>query len=152
MATYYVVLSLHVLGATVWAGGHIVLALTILPQALKQGRAVIVSEYEQRFEHIGLPSLGLQVVTGSWLAWHHLGPVANWFGGSSAAHVVQVKLVLLALTGGLALHARLRVIPRLSDESLPTLAWHIRVVTAAAVLFVLAGASIRFGGYPVFGG
>ena len=131
MATYYVVLSLHVLGATVWAGGHIVLALTILPQALKQGRAVI---------------------TGSWLAWHHLGPEANWFGGSSVAHVVQVKLVLLALTGGLALHARLRVIPRLSDESLPTLAWHIRVVTAAAVLFVLAGASIRFGGYPVFGG
>ena len=62
MATYYVMLSLHVLGATVWAGGHIVLALTILPQALKQGRAVIVSEYEQRFERIGLPWPGGELV------------------------------------------------------------------------------------------
>ena len=35
-------------------------------------------------------------------------------------------------------------------ETLQTLAWHIRIVTLAAVLFVLAGASIRFGGYPVF--
>jgi hypothetical protein len=42
------------------------------------------------------------------------------------------------------------VIPKLSDATLPTLAWHIRVVTVAAVLFVLAGASIRLGGYPVF--
>lgn len=28
--------------------------------------------------------------------------------------------------------------------------WHIRIITLAAVLFVLTGASIRFGGYPVF--
>jgi len=31
-----------------------------------------------------------------------------------------------------------------------SLAWHIRIVTLAAVLLVLASASIRFGGYPVF--
>ena len=29
MASYYIVLSLHILGATVWAGGHLVLAVTI---------------------------------------------------------------------------------------------------------------------------
>jgi hypothetical protein len=63
---------------------------------------------------------------------------------------VQVKLALLGATVGLALHARFRVIPALSDSTLPILAWHIRLVTLAAVLFVLAGVSIRFGGYPVF--
>ena len=26
MASYYIVLSLHILGATIWAGGHLVLA------------------------------------------------------------------------------------------------------------------------------
>lgn len=57
---------------------------------------------------------------------------------------------LLAVTVGLAVHARFRVITSLSDATLPTLAWHIRIVTLAAVLFVLAGASLRFGGYPVF--
>jgi putative copper export protein len=150
MADYYVALSLHILGATVWAGGHLVLALTILPSALREQRAATVSEFEQRFERIGLPALAVQIATGLWLAHHLLGGPANWFEGNPVAHVVQVKLGLLALTLGLAVHARFRVIPKLSDDTLPTLAWHIRLVTMAAVLFVLAGASIRFGGYPVF--
>lgn len=150
MASYYIVLSLHILGATVWAGGHLVLASTILPDALRQHRAATVSEFEQRFERIGLPALAVQIVTGLWLAEHLLGPPNHWFDGNAVARTVQVKLGLLGVTVGLAIHARFRVIPKLSDETLPTLAWHIRIVTLAAVLFVLAGASIRFGGYPVF--
>ncbi len=150
MATYYTLLSLHILGATIWAGGHLVLAATVLPQALRARRAAPVQEFEQRFEKIGLPALGAQIVTGLWLAERHLGSPTNWFDGAPVARVVQIKLALLALTLGLALHARLRVIPKLSDATLPTLAWHIRLVTLAAIAFVLAGASIRFGGYPVF--
>jgi putative copper export protein len=150
MADYYIALSLHILGATVWAGGHLVLAITILPKALRDHRAAGVSEFEQNFERIGLPALAVQILTGLWLAHHLLGSPANWFDDNPIAHVVQVKLGLLALTLGLAVHARFRVIPKLSDDTLPTLAWHIRLVTLAAVLFVLAGASIRFGGYPAF--
>lgn len=150
MVSYYVVLSLHILGATIWAGGHLVLALTILPDALRQQRAAIVSQFEQRFERIGLPALAVQIVTGLWLAEHLLGSPGHWFEGNSIARVVQLKLGLLVVTVGLAVHARFRVIPELSDATLPTLAWHIRIVSLAAVLFVLAGASIRFGGYPVF--
>lgn len=36
MATYYIILSIHIIGATIWAGGHLVLALSILPDALKK--------------------------------------------------------------------------------------------------------------------
>jgi putative copper export protein len=150
MASYYIVLSLHILGATIWAGGHLVLAVAIVPEALRQRRAAIVSEFEQRFERIGLPALAVQIVTGLWLAERLLGSPDHWFDGNSVARTVQVKLGLLVVTVGLAIHARFRVIPKLSDSTLPTLAWHIRIVTLAAVLFVLAGASIRFGGYPVF--
>jgi putative copper export protein len=150
LARYYTFLSLHILGAAVWAGGHLVLALTILPTALRQRRAATVSEYEQRFERIGLPALAVQVLTGVWLAHRLLGSPDHWFESNPVARVVQVKLGLLALTVALAIHARLRVIPKLDDTSLSTLAWHIRIVTIAAVLFVLAGASIRFGGYPMF--
>jgi putative copper export protein len=150
MASYYVVLSLHILGATIWAGGHLVLAVTILPNALRQQRAATVSEFEQRFERIGLPALGVQIATGLWLAEHLLGSPDNWFESNGVARTVQLKLALLAVTVGLAVHARFRVIPKLSDATLPTLAWHIRIVTVAAVLFVLAGASIRLGGYPAF--
>jgi putative copper export protein len=150
VATYYVVLSAHILGATIWAGGHLVLAATILPEALRQRRSTIVSEFEHRFERVGLPALGVQVLTGAWLAERLLGSPDHWFGSSPVARTVQVKLGLLVVTAALAVHARFRVIPKLSDASLPTLAWHIRVVTLAAVLFVLAGASIRLGGYPAF--
>lgn len=150
MAGYYIALSLHILGATIWAGGHLVLAVSILPAALRDRRAATVSDFERSFERVGLPALAVQILTGLWLAHHLLGAPANWFHDNPIAHVVQVKLGLLAATLGLAVHARLRVIPKLSDDTLPTLAWHIRAVTIAAVLFVLAGASIRFGGYPAF--
>lgn len=150
MASYFIALSVHLLGAVIWVGGHLVLALSVLPRALREGRAAVVAEYEANFERVGLPALGAQVVSGLWLADHLLGSPDHWFEATPLARVVQVKLVLLALTVGLAVHARFRVIPQLDDETLPTLAWHIRLVTLFAVLFVLAGASIRFGGYPVF--
>ena len=150
MASYYILLSLHILGATIWAGGHLVLAVTILPEALRQHRAATVREFERRFERIGLPALAVQIVTGVWLAQRLLRSPDHWLEGNSVARTVQVKLGLLVVTVGLAVHARFRVIPKLSDATLPTLAWHIRLVTLAAVLFVLAGASIRVGGYPVF--
>ena len=150
MASYYLVLTLHILGATVWVGGHLTLSLTILPRALELERASIVTDFEQRFERIGLPALAMQVVTGLWLADHLLGSPEHWFEGSPIARVVQIKLALLAFTVALAAHARFRVIPSLTDATLPKLAWHIRLVTIAAVMFVLAGVSIRFAGYPLF--
>ena len=107
---YYTMLSLHLLGATIWAGGHLVLALTILPRALRQRQASIVSDFEASFERVGLPALGTQIVTGLWLAYHLLGSPDHWFQANSVARVVQIKLGLLALTLALALHARLRVI------------------------------------------
>lgn len=149
MAGYYLALSLHILGASVWAGGHLVLAVAILPSALHAQRAATVSEFERNFERVGLPTLALQIITGLWLAHHLLGGPGNSFDDNPVAHVVQVKLGLLA-TLGLAVHARLRVIPKLTDDTLTTLAWHIRLVTIAAVLFVLAGASIRLGLPPAF--
>ena len=46
----------------------------------------------------------------------------------------------------LAVHARLRLIPNLSDLNLSGLAWHIRGITALAIAFVVVGALIRLGG------
>jgi hypothetical protein len=60
--------------------------------------------------------------------------------------LVGVKLLLLAATAALALHARLRLIPNLTDANLSGLAWHIRGITALAIAFVVVGAFIRLGG------
>ena len=52
---------------------------------------------------------------------------------------------MLATTVAFALDARLRLIPRLSEQNLGALAWHIVPVTIVSVLFVVVGVSFRTG-------
>jgi hypothetical protein len=144
--SYTILLSLHLLGACIWAGGHLALAAAVLPRALRERRAQVIIDFEQGYERIGIPALLVQVVTGLWLAYLRLGVPSLWFANSPLAHVVQAKLGFLAATVALALHARLKLIPRLTDATLPTLAIHIVGVTTLAVLFVLAGVVFRVGG------
>ena len=148
--TYYTVLSLHLLGAAIWTGGHIVLAARVLPRALRERKAALIQEFESAYERIGLPALVIQLLTGLALAHRILGAPANWLGDGGMARMVQLKLLLLVGTVALAIHARLWLIPRLRDDNLHPLGWHIRGVTVLAVLFVLAGGSLRLGGFPLF--
>lgn len=148
ITTYYILLLLHILGATLWTGGHLVLATTVLPRALRAKKASILSDFEQGYERVGMPALAVQIVTGLWLAHRLLGGPAHWFGAHPLAHVVQFKLLCLVGTVALAIHAKTRVIPRLRDDNLPVLGWHIAGVTVFSVLFVVAGASARLGGFP----
>jgi putative copper export protein len=144
---HLVVVGLHVLGATVWTGGHLVLATTVLPAALRARDPAILLAFEQRYEKIGMPALLLQVASGLWLAWQRAPDPAGWFAPESPAErSVALKLSLLALTVLLAASARLRLIPRLTPARLPEMAWHIGLVTLASVGFVLAGLSFRLGG------
>lgn len=143
---YGTVLLLHVLGATVWTGGHLVLALTILPRALRERSVSELQRFEAAYERIGIPALIVQVVTGIWLA-HRLVPeVGRWLAFDvPVARLVGVKLLLLAATAALAVDARLRVIPRLTPERLGSLARHIVPVTLISVLFVIVGVAFRTG-------
>lgn len=144
---YPFVLFLHLLGATVWTGGHLILAFTVLPRSLRARDPRILLDFEQGYEKIGMPALALQIVTGLWMALQ-LQPFPLWGDlALPASHSIAHKLLLLALTAAIALHARLRVIPRLSPETLPLMAWHIRAVTLLSVLFVGVGAGFRIGGW-----
>ena len=143
---YALIVFLHVLGATLWVGGHLVLAISVLPRALKSRNPAIVLGFERGFERVGMPALLLQVLTGLWLAHNYLPRIADWFtlGERIPAHIVA-KLALLAATLLLAASARFRVIPRLTPDTLKTLAWHIVLVTLVAVLLVAVGVSVRTG-------
>lgn len=141
-------LILHILGATVWTGGHLVLAIGFLPRALRDKNPAIIEQFESHFEHVGIPALGVQIVTGLWLAHLHLPSVRAWFAFDSITSTqICIKLGLLALTLILAVPARIRIVPRLSEENLPALAFHIIAVTALGVLFVAAGVAFRVGGF-----
>jgi len=146
---YSYVLLLHVLAATVWTGGHLVLALTVLPRALAARDPRILLDFESGFERIGMPALLVQVLSGLWMA-HALLPdfPASLSPATLPARLVAIKLALLAVTVLTALDARLRIIPRLSAATLPALARRIVLVTVVSVLFVLAGVSFRGGLLP----
>lgn len=142
---YATALVVHLLAASVWTGGHLVLATTVLPRALKARDPAILKSFEQGYEKIGIPALLIQVASGLWLAHLQLAP-ARWLDLNSAqSRLIVAKLALLALTAAFAVDARLRLIPRLSAATLPALAWHVWPVTLFSVLFVLVGAGFRLG-------
>jgi putative copper export protein len=144
---HLVIVGLHLLGATVWTGGHLVLAATFLPAALRARDPALLLSFEQRYERIGLPALLLQVATGIWLALQRAPQWQHWLAPETAAErAVTLKLALLALTAGVAASARIGLIPNLTPERLPWLAAHIALVTLASIGYVLVGLSFRLGG------
>ncbi|MPW28545.1 copper resistance protein CopD [Agarivorans sp. B2Z047] len=142
--TYSLLLLAHLIAATIWTGGHIVLCLVILPKVLRAKSPEMLLDFEQAFEKVGMPALIIQVITGLLLAYHWLPDVSLWFSmNNPISHGIAGKLLLLALTFGLALDAKLRVLPKLSSNNLWDMALHIIAVTFLSVGFVALGLSFR---------
>lgn len=147
MSAYRIALLMHVLSATIWAGGHLILSIGFLPKALKEKNPQIIEQFESKYERIGIPSLVLQILTGLWLGTYYDSDPVGWFTfrGSLSAQLA-LKVILVVLTLLLALHARFRIIPKLGPENMGALAFHIIAVTLIGVLLVILGVSIRTGG------
>lgn len=143
---YGLLLFLHILGATIWTGGHIVLSVVILPKVLKERSPERLLEFESVYEKVGMPALIIQILTGLALAHRILPDVGEWFSFSNPlSTLIAFKLGLLALTVCFAVDARFRVVPSLSADSLTDMAWHIIPVTFFSIVFVLLGVSFRSG-------
>lgn len=116
---FKILVILHTLGATVWTGGHLVLAVTVLPQALKNHDPDRIYQFEEHFEGFGLASLLLQVITGLWLTWIYFPGFQNFLAFDSyLSTYIGIKLLLLLGTLALAVHARFFIIPNLTKENL----------------------------------
>ena len=140
-------LLLHVLGATVWTGGHLILACTVLPRVLREQDVDGLLKFESAYERIGMPALLVQVITGFWMAMQLQPDYGQWLAfGDPVTRLIGIKLFLLLLTVLLALDARFRVIPRLHQPGkLTDMAWHIVPVTLIGSGFVVTGVSLRTG-------
>ena len=144
---YKYILLTHILAATVWTGGHLMLALRIIPAVLRTRSAAMLLDFERRYETIGLPALAVQIVTGPWLA-SRLVPINLWLSVANPySRMVVLKLFCLALTAAFALDARFRVLPRIRDENVHTMLPHVIGVSILSVLFVVAGVGFRTGGW-----
>jgi len=87
-------LFLHVLGATVWVGGQLVLA-TLVPVARVEGGPATTRELARRFQFVAWPAFALLLGTGVWNLF------AVHVGDQSSAYLTTlfVKLLLVALSG-----------------------------------------------------
>jgi len=117
-----------------------VLAVSVLPQALRHRDPQPVRDFEHIYEWLGLPAMAVQLVTGLALAHRLLPDVFMWVEWSNpVVWTIGLKLLCLTATLALAIHARLRIVPGINTDRLPLLGIHIVAVTALALGFVWLG-------------
>lgn len=139
-------LIVHLLGATIWTGGHLILALSILPKVLAARDVERLLAFEQAFEKVGMPALLVQIITGVWMAHRMLPDIKMWFAlDNDISILIVTKLSLLLATAVVALHARFFVIPKLSADTLKAFSVNIILITILAVSFVIVGTLFRTG-------
>jgi putative copper export protein len=147
---HHLLLIIHLLSATIWVGGHLLLVFGHLPQALKDKNQNIILDYEKKYEPVGMTALVLLVVTGILMAYKYGVSIEYWFHFATPIEkVVSTKLLLLLLTVLFALSAQFRVLPKLKNnpDKLPEMTFHILSVTLIGVLMLIFGSFIRFGGF-----
>ena len=146
--SHHLLLVIHLLSAAIWVGGHLFIAIRILPRALREKDAAIILTVEKAYEPIGIPALLLLVASGIWMATSYV-PIQFWFSFSlPVERVISLKLLLLFSTVLLALSAQIRVIPALKKNrsKLNEMSLHIIGVTVIGVAMLVLGSFVRFGG------
>ncbi|MGQ1945366.1 hypothetical protein [Ornithobacterium rhinotracheale] len=87
-------LILHVLGAAIWVGGHLVLLFGYVPKAVKNKDCSIIEGFESKYEPIGVPALIIQIITGIYMAFFYFDYKFMSFS-NGLERAVNVKIILL---------------------------------------------------------
>jgi len=144
---FTIILLLHILSATIWVGGYLMLSFTSLPKALKNKSQENIARLKTDYNKISIHILIFQLLTGLWLAYNFVPDIASWFSFKIIfSHLIAGKLSLLVITFILAIYARSKIIPELSEKNLKSLAVNIIVVTILSVGFVFIGMLFKTGG------
>ena len=150
MYTHHLILILHLIAATIWVGGHLVLAIGFLPKALKRKDFSYIGNFEKTYEPIGMPSLAVLVITGILMAYDYNAGLSSWFSfATPIERVVSLKLICLLTSICFAISAQTRVLPKLRKgqlNKLSEMAVHIICVTLIGVVMVILGSLVRIGG------
>ena len=150
MYTHHLILILHLIAATIWVGGHLVLAISYLPKALKRKDFSYIGNFEKTYEPIGMPSLAVLVITGILMAYDYNAGLSSWFSfATPIERVVSLKLTCLLTSICFAISAQTRVLPKLRKgqlNKLPEMAVHIICVTLIGVVMVVLGSLVKIGG------
>ncbi|MEZ6172046.1 MAG: hypothetical protein R3B58_03630 [Phycisphaerales bacterium] len=117
--TYKLMVITHLMGSALWIGGHMVLLFAIIPYAFRTRSTDAVVQFERQFGPIGLAALGIQVVSGLWLAHHWIGSFSKIIAEPTMhTRMIAAKMVVLILTICVAAFTQHRVVSRLSEKNL----------------------------------
>ena len=147
---HHLLLIIHLMSATVWVGGHLILVASYLPRAIKEKNQNYILNYEKKYEPIGMLSLILLVLSEILMAYKYGVTIEHWFEFATPIEkVVSTKLLLLFATLLFALSAQFKVLPKLNNniKYLPEMALHILCVTIIGISMLILGSFVRFGGY-----
>ena len=146
--SHQVLLILHLLAAAVWVGGHVVLVLGYVPEAVRSRDPRALLDNYQRLNRVALPALLVVIVSGLWLALNWLPQIALWFEPSMPiAVVILAKLLLLVLTLLLLAYLRLRVLTALTPDRIARLGLVFALLALLALISAAIGPSFRYGGF-----
>jgi uncharacterized membrane protein len=145
--THHIILIFHLLASTIWVGGHLFLAIRILPEALKKKDVAVLKNFKSEFETIGMPALLVLFFTGILMAYHYDVTFTKWFSFSNGIEkVISLKLILLFITVIMAVSAEKIIFPKLKSERMFPVTFFIITVTTIAVTMLILGSLIRIGG------
>lgn len=144
---HQLLLILHLLAACVWVGGHIILLFRYVPTAYKENSIDAINVFRKKFEPLGIPSLLLLIITGILMAYDYNVSFSTWFSFSSKIErVISLKLILITITVISAIVSTRFIFPNLKGKVTPVVLVFISLVTLIAVIMVVLGSTIRYGG------
>ena len=68
---HQIILIIHLLAATIWVGGHLILLLRYVPKALKDKTLDDIAFFFFFFEPVGIPALLILLITGILLSYDY---------------------------------------------------------------------------------
>ena len=144
---HHFLLIIHLVAATIWIGGHLILAIRYLPEAIKTKDLEKLKGFKDKFEPVGMPSLIILVITGILMAYDYDVTISKWFSFSNGIEkVISIKLILFITSLTLAISAQLFIFPKLSPKKHYYVTILIVVVTLIAISMLVLGSLIRLGG------
>lgn len=147
MNFHHILLIIHLICATIWVGGHLFLAVRILPKAIREKDVKGLQNFKNSYEPFGMPALILLVVTGIWMAYDYNATFSTWFSFSNGIErVVSIKLILLLVTFAMALTADRFIFPRLNEKNMHKAGIFIVSVTLIGLAMLVLGSFVRYGG------
>jgi putative copper export protein len=148
---FSIFLLFHVIGASVWFGGLMVLSCSILPKAKRAEDPGAIVRYFRHFLRIGYPALVVQVLTGPMLATRLIPKMSDWFAWENGTQDhIGSKLIMLPIIVIVSVQMQRKVLPRLEAgeaTAIKSAAKYGHSLTFLSFLMLLMGISLHTYGF-----